>query len=253
MSEPTTSHATTNRTPQVQGIKPPEKLILTGNAAENWKTYKQIWSNYSIIANLEAREESYRVALFLHCIGPEALKIYNGFSFEEEGDRQKLEKIMEKFEKYSVGEINETYERYVFNSRNQGPNESFDAYLTELKSLARSCNFAALNESLIRDRIVVGIQSQQTKKKLLQQRDLSLKSCIDICRSAEATATQMKNLTAQQSVDVHAVKTKFKVKKPKGRKNDRYAQGDRKNVCKFCGGNHAKGRLNCPAWEKNLP
>jgi hypothetical protein len=56
--------------PIIQGITPPKALDIThGNIAENWKNYKQVWQNYAII---------YRVAVFLHCIGPGALKVYNG-------------------------------------------------------------------------------------------------------------------------------------------------------------------------------
>ena len=64
------------------------------------------------------------------------------------------------FDLYTVGEINETYERYIFNSRNHKPDESIDAYVTALRDLAKTCNFCDLfNDSLLRDRIVLGIQS----------------------------------------------------------------------------------------------
>jgi hypothetical protein len=52
-------------------------------------------------------------------------------SFESEEDRQNLSKILEKFEEYTIGEVNETYERYVLNSRNQGVSESIEAYITD--------------------------------------------------------------------------------------------------------------------------
>ena len=61
--------------PPIQGIAPPEKLQTKGNIAENWKTFKQVWTNYAIITNLDKQSGQYRVALFLHCIGTEALKI----------------------------------------------------------------------------------------------------------------------------------------------------------------------------------
>ena len=36
-----------------------------------------------------------------------------------------------------VGELNETYERYIFNMRNQCSDESIDEYVTELKRLSK--------------------------------------------------------------------------------------------------------------------
>ena len=49
-----------------------------------------------------------------------------------------------------------------------------------------------MNDTLIRDRIILGINAQNTRKKLLQVRKLTLNQCIDVCQSAEATALHMK-------------------------------------------------------------
>ena len=57
-------------------------------------------------------------------------------SFENPDDREKLECIINKFEEFTIGEINETYESYVFNSRNQSPEETIDSYIATLRTLA---------------------------------------------------------------------------------------------------------------------
>ena len=119
--------ATTARTLPINGILPPDKLNIKGNITENWKAFKQMWSNYAVIMNIGSQSQQYQVALFLHCIGPEALIIYNGMSFEDAEDREKLDCIIQKCDQFTIGEVNETYERYVFNSRNQAPNESINA------------------------------------------------------------------------------------------------------------------------------
>ena len=111
-------------------LKPPTKLNLRENTSENWKSYKQQWQNYTIVANLAAQPEEYQVALFLHCLGPDALRVYNGLPFESEEDKKTLSKIMDKLDEFAIGEVNETYERYVFNSRDQEADESIDAYVT---------------------------------------------------------------------------------------------------------------------------
>ena len=103
----------------LDGIQPPIGLDLKSRfKAENWKAYKQRWENYSIVAQLNNESEEYRVALFLNCIGKEAVKVYNSFDLAPENKR-KLAKIIDEFDKYAIGETNETYERYIFNSRAQ--------------------------------------------------------------------------------------------------------------------------------------
>ena len=183
------------------GLKPPGKLNTSGNLADAWKSYKQVWENYSLISGLNSQTEEYRVAFFLHCIGTEGLKIYNGFQFENETDRRMLQKVLEKCDEYTLGQTNETYERYFFNSRNQEEQESIDAYVTVLRNLAKSCNFCdCMRDSLIRDRIVLGVNNNAIRKKLLQVRGLMLNQCIDTCRSNEATTSQMKAIYGSDAV-----------------------------------------------------
>ena len=91
--------------------------------------------------NLKDNRKLLKVALFLYCWGEDALKVYNGLLFESEKDRQNLTKVIEKLDDYAIGEVNKRYERYVFNSRNQGPSESVEAYITEQRKLMKSCNF----------------------------------------------------------------------------------------------------------------
>lgn len=160
--------------PILQRIQPPTGLNLSGkNKAVNWKVYKQQWENYTIVAQLEKKTEDYRVALFLYSIGSDAVKTYNSFDLNEE-NRRKLSEIIKEFDKYAIGETNETYERYMFNSRNQKDGESIDTYVGELRTLAQSCNFCTcLHDSLIRDRIVLGIRGGDTRKRLLHQTKLT--------------------------------------------------------------------------------
>lgn len=70
-------------------------------------------------------------------------------------------------EKYCIWGCNETYERYVFNRRDHETNETVDAYVTAVRKLAKTCNYGALTDALIRDRIVVGINDNSARKKLL--------------------------------------------------------------------------------------
>ena len=82
------------------------------------------------------------------CTGIAGIKIYNGLAFAPAGpgndiaeDNEDIRTIIETFDKYIIGETNETYERYVFNKRDQKPEESVELYISALKDLLQSCNF----------------------------------------------------------------------------------------------------------------
>ena len=53
--------------------------------------------------------------------------------------------------------------RFVFNSRNKKDGESVDVYVSELRKLAKTCNFENLEESLIRDKIITGVKCDITR------------------------------------------------------------------------------------------
>ena len=164
-----------------------------------------MWKNYSIVAGIKRQPEHFKIALFLHSIGPDALKVYNTFVYTEAENRDDIKIIIKKFDDFIIGESNEIYERYLFNKRSQESTESIENYTTVLRTMAKSCNFCdCLHDQLICDRMVLGVQDQQTRKKLLQERNLTLQRYIDICKSAEITLSQLKSMGGQAE-EIHKV------------------------------------------------
>ena len=139
-----------------RNIPIPRALSLTGNLAQNWKVFQRDWKNYEITSKLSTEDMSVRVATLLSCIGSDAMNVFDGFNMSDR-ERENVVIIMKAFESYCIGETNETYERFVFNGRNQRQQESVEMYIAELRKLSRSCNFEEIEESLIRDRLVMGL------------------------------------------------------------------------------------------------
>ena len=129
--------------------------------------------------------------------------------------------------------------------------ESVDSFVTELKTLAKTCNFCdCLRDSLIHDCIVLGSKNEQTTKKFLRIRNVTLNRCIDICRSEEITALQMKSLS-EPADSIHQVKSKTKKSHTPQRSEVKSSpQTGKKIFCKFCGYDHVLDRKKCPALGK---
>ena len=71
--------------------------------------------------------------------------------------------------------------------------ETIDQYVTVLRKLSETCGFSTLRNSLIKDRIVLGICDTKTTERLLIS-DLTLEKAIDKVRSAEATEIQQRDM-----------------------------------------------------------
>ena len=69
----------------------------------------------------------------------------------------------------------------VFLSHDQEANETFDTYLVSLKILASSCEFAQLEEELIRDRIVLVTKDDGVQTHVLRELSLTLDQAAMMC------------------------------------------------------------------------
>jgi hypothetical protein len=202
---------------------------------------------------LSQEESIFRVAVFLTCAGEEAAELVDTFTFDDEGDREKIDCVLKKFEEYCVLRTNETYETYRFNQRGQKEDESVDAYLAELRKLAKNCHFEAMEDRLIRDRLVAGIKSDEVRRKLLEEKDLDLARALEVCRIHSATTAQAQDMAAGD--DLHKVHarggskgSKPSMKKPTGESSSEHSSDTK--TCKFCGKKHQQSKELCPAWGK---
>ena len=226
-------------TTKLSGVKPPPALVLSSNKCENWKLWKQQWNNYVILSKLDKMEATVQLAMLENCLGSDGLKICNSLTFGTD-ETKDMKAVIMKLEETFIGELNETYERYMFNLRKQQSGESIDDYVTDLRNLAKSCKFCdCLGESLLRDRIVMGVRDLETRKKLLEIKNLKLSACIDLCRSIEATNTQLASVSDMK--EVHKIKTKFSGKTD-------YKNGKADFTCHFCCKKHKMQKSLCPAW-----
>ena len=227
----------------------PSPLQLKGNPSVNWKRFRQAWDNYEIAFRLKMQDKDFRTATLLTCIGQDALEIYDGLSFDDEEQKRDIDVILQKLGEFCVGTTNEIYERYFFNKRDLAVGESIDGYVASLRSLAKTCNYGALTDNLIRGRMVVGILDKGIRKKLLQDTKLTLQTCIYICQANECTKQQLQVM--DQSEEVHSVY------KRKSKGDYRNSKGDptsgklpKQVNCRFCGRKHEEKKEKCPAWGK---
>ena len=225
----------------ITGIKPPGPLTIGPNLTADWKLFEQRWKMYATITQLSEHDDAYQVALFLHTVGEEALKVYNGFTFTTEEASRTVAEILAKFTDFAVGTVNETYERFVFNNRVQEEGELFDSFLTSLRSLAKTCGYCSTcDQSILKDRIVIGIRDKNTQRLLLRERELTLKKAIDLCHAAEDALKQGQAMKPASDA-INKVKLSSKS----------YSSDVSQNKsCLFCSKTHVFKKELCPAFGK---
>ena len=89
-----------------------------------------------------------------------------------------------------------------------------DDFSADLRTNAKSCEFGDLEDSLIRDRIVIGIRDDPTRRRLLQVKKLSLAEAVDACKGSEATSRRLRVIGGTGDVDVLNASSKSYRRRP---------------------------------------
>ena len=252
-------------------IPAPAPLVMSGrNLEQNWTKFIQRFQNFEIATGIKAKGDATRIATLLSVVGQDAVDTYNTFTYDAEGDDKKFDKVVEKFATHCKGKKNITYERYVFNCRVQAEGESVDTFVTALKTLADTCEFGELKDSLILDRVIIGIKDKGMKQRLLRTDNLTLDTALTQIRAATAAASQIEQIAnAQpQPAPVNALRQSHnnrssqrnRNRTPRTRKfskataaasqTKRTDMSRKKKDCRNCGGPYPHENDHCPAQGK---
>ena len=107
---------------------------------------------YIVAAGHGRKSKKERACILLNLAGEEAVERYNSFTYNEDEDKDDPEVLMMKFEELCMPLKNLTFERHLFHTRSQRPSESIGSFVTDLKNIARKCEFGDLESELISKR-----------------------------------------------------------------------------------------------------
>lgn len=137
---------------------------------------------------MHKEDSAVQSSLLINLIGPDGFDVYQTFKFNSDSEREDVKSLLKKFDEYFGVKSNITLARYNFFTRDQEQGETIGQYVVALKLLSKKCEFGSLEESLIRDRIVCGINSAVVRDRMLRMDELSLDKAIKICEADEVSA-----------------------------------------------------------------
>ena len=97
---------------------------------------------------------------------------------------KKFDDVKAKFENELAGRKRIVFSRYQFWEYSKTVGQTFDEFLTQLRTLALSCEFTE-TDNMIRDKIVFSTEDPALKERLLRETKLDLQKAVDISRSSE--------------------------------------------------------------------
>ena len=130
---------------------PPPLDPLDDNLADAFKKWRRQLEVYMIASGASAKPKKTRVAVILHCAGPQVLEIFDQFNFDSEEEKDNPDDVLKKLEEYCCPRTSEVLQSFRFWKIVY--RHPFNSFMMELKMQADKCNFQE-KDRMIRDKIV---------------------------------------------------------------------------------------------------
>ena len=111
-------------------------------------------------------------------MGRDCIRILKNLEITDK-DCKDLAKCIKALESYFKPTQNEIYKQYLFCSGDDGPNENVDHWVNRMRQLLKSCNFEAMTDSLLRDRVVMGTKYKAARAQMFRDKVVNLNEAVD--------------------------------------------------------------------------
>ena len=245
-------------------VKPPEILKLDrANPSHSWSIWKRGFEIYLRATGSSTEADERKVGLLLNHIGEEGLDIYDSFVFlpaapnpiqgqppRAAEDPNHYVTVVQKYNEYFGKRDPQLLlrEQFWFHLK-RGPSQTLESWVLAVRKFAAECKFPqAYIEQAIRDKLTFSCTDESSKAKLYDVgAGLTLDRTVEILYQKETTRYELRE---SKSANIDVVHSRAKKKTSSSKSAERVRTSD-KTKCGYCGGEHLKGKKNCPAANNN--
>ena len=169
-----------------------------------------------------------------------------GVPAEQADDDDQFKKALRMFNAHFEVTPNTPYERHLFRQISFQDGETCDHFVVRLRQQARHCDFGQAADDFIRDQLIDKVPNAGLKKKLLEERNITLKRALEVARTWEAAGQQASRMSLA-SPSINAIRSSSR--RADHTREQRTAKDDCE--CFNCGRRgHISKDLTCPARGK---
>ncbi|UYV81418.1 K02A2.6-like [Cordylochernes scorpioides] len=237
------AHPAAELAARMEGIKPPAEFVPYSNE-KKWETWRESFEIFAIAVNLESMPLVRQRAILKHIAGEKTVMIYKTFHISENDTYPNVKEMLDMFTNHFKPFKNTIQRRNAFFTCVQKERQGIMEFVWHKNNLT---------ESLIRDRIIIGILDREVKRKLLEDPQLTLPRAISIAMISESTCSQVASLNEQKMIEKiekrNWVKDTIRMENAEAGPSGINPRRERIiEPCKWCGQRHKYGK--CPAYGK---
>ena len=142
-----------------------------------------------------------------------------GVPAEQADDDDQFKKALRMLNAHFEVTPNTPYERHLFRQISFQDGETCDHFVVRLRQQARHCDFGQAADDFIRDQLIDKVPNTGLKKKLLEERNITLKRALEVARKWEAAGEQASRMSLA-SPSISAMRS-FSTSRPHTRTTNR--------------------------------
>ena len=201
---------------------------------ETWVTYVERLEFYFIANGIE--DPVKKRAVLLTVSGPTTYKLIRNLSAPTKPSEKSYDELVALVNSHYTPKPSVIVQRFQFHSRTQKPGETVATFVAE----SEFCEFGASLEDMLRDRLVCGIASGSTQRRLLAEPDLTLQKVQNLAQAIESADKNAKDLQGQRQPPMTAVNAVTSKRGPSRGTRARADTGrSMETPCYRCGERHA--------------
>lgn len=163
----------------------PAPRLVEGASLREFSSWRDKFKGYALLTGLNDLPQDSQTAALMSLLDDQWTRVLR-HGLDVDISTSDTTAIIDSMERHLREQRNIILDRRDFFNRQQEDGEPFDDFLVALREIAQFCDFCGhCADSQLRDKIVMGVRSEDTLRALLSEKDLTLHSAINICRARE--------------------------------------------------------------------
>ena len=117
------------------------------NLKSEWRKFKR-HCELMFSGPLSGKSDAAKCSYLLIWTGEKGQDVFSTWTLTD-AEANKPKVYLDKFENYIQQSANPIFARYIFHKRNQADGETIESYVTQLKVIAKDCEFETLEDHLV--------------------------------------------------------------------------------------------------------
>ena len=169
---------------------------FSGNA-DDWEAYIEQLESYFVANDITTAAK--KQAILLSSCGTAASKTIRSVVAPTKPTEVEYKDLVQKVQEHYTPAPSAIVQRFKFYSCNRQTMESIASYVARLRALTQHCKFGDNLDTMLRDRLVCGVNNEQLQRRLLSKPRLTFAKAMEISRTFETTTEDARTLQRDAS------------------------------------------------------